>query len=301
MNFGNTDLFFNLLVLGFWFPIWLRAQDRLLFFNAHLALLNRLPAFVLRLVHPALPRLPERAVLGIIIIVLLILHAQTAPAGFWSLGFGFSTLQLPVQTGLGASLTISLLSFAAFLFRLWAISTLYLALAAGRADEQYLPPRSAAAALSAIAAPFTRLPAAWRPAALFAFGLTVCMLAVYALDAHVATVGLATGASAVAPTPTTAGIVKCALMTLSGWTDILLVVQQAMIFLIIGSLVATLTGSMTLMMLFREWIDLLLGPLRHYPFRIGMLDLTPWLFLFLVYYIHVFINGLLLSSFYRWT
>ncbi len=67
--------------------------------------------------------------------------------------------------------------------------------------------------------------------------------------------------------------------------------------LIIGSWVAMFTGAHGLMMFCRNWTDTLMGPLRRYPLRIGPLDLTPIVMIFLLEFIHGFLMGILLKSY----
>ena len=47
----------------------------------------------------------------------------------------------------------------------------------------------------------------------------------------------------------------------------------------------------------RTWIDFLMGPLRRYPLRIGMLDLTPIIMIFALDFLHRFMMGILARSY----
>ena len=87
------------------------------------------------------------------------------------------------------------------------------------------------------------------------------------------------------------------LVSLSGWVALLPVVQSCLILMIIGSWVSMLTGSHGLASFCREWIDLLIGPMRRFPLRIGMLDLTPLVFMFALGFVHVLLQSILLHSF----
>ena len=55
--------------------------------------------------------------------------------------------------------------------------------------------------------------------------------------------------------------------------------------------------SHAIMVFCREWMDLLLGPLRRYPMRLGMLDLTPLIFIILLRLVHSLLMALLWTSY----
>jgi uncharacterized protein YggT (Ycf19 family) len=51
----------------------------------------------------------------------------------------------------------------------------------------------------------------------------------------------------------------------------------------------------------REWTDTLLGPLRRYPLRIGMIDLSPLIYIVVLGLVQGFLHAILLSSYVRIT
>jgi uncharacterized protein YggT (Ycf19 family) len=52
------------------------------------------------------------------------------------------------------------------------------------------------------------------------------------------------------------------------------------LFVIAGHWIGMATNASNLGWMCAEWLDHLLGPLRRYPIRIGMFDLTPLVFFF---------------------
>ena len=294
MTFETIDLIFNVILFLFWIRIWGR-QDRLAFFNPYILALGRLPLAAINMLQPAFRRLPERVVAILIFVLLIVLRALAGPqdTGLWHITMGFASMSLPPEAGPGSYVLFSLLSFAAFLFRVWGLSILYLAFAS-------IPPaQQTGAALHFMSMPFTRINQTWRPAVLLGVGMVIGLLAVIGLHTAITVIGVRASGPLIAGDLSSRTFVQTFLMACSGWTDILLVMQQFMIIFIIGSIISMLTGSGSVSFLCREWIDFLLGPLRNYPLRIGMFDLTPWIFIFLVFYAHGFLNAMLLRSFYR--
>jgi uncharacterized protein YggT (Ycf19 family) len=51
------------------------------------------------------------------------------------------------------------------------------------------------------------------------------------------------------------------------------------------------------MVVSRDWLDFLLGPLRNLPLRIGMFDLTPIVMIFALDWAHRLIMAVLMGSY----
>jgi uncharacterized protein YggT (Ycf19 family) len=92
-------------------------------------------------------------------------------------------------------------------------------------------------------------------------------------------------------------LAKLALVSLCAWVDVLAFVQQALIALAVGSLAAALIGAPGISEFCREWLDLLLGPLRRHPLRIGMLDLSALVLILLLPVVQQFLRGLLFGAY----
>jgi len=50
-------------------------------------------------------------------------------------------------------------------------------------------------------------------------------------------------------------------------------------------------------MLCRDWINLLLGPLRRYPVKIGMFDLSPIIFFFAIGIAHTLLMSVIFAAY----
>jgi uncharacterized protein YggT (Ycf19 family) len=71
-----------------------------------------------------------------------------------------------------------------------------------------------------------------------------------------------------------------------------------MILLVIGSLVSLFTGSTDMAFVCKEWIDLLLGPLRRYRLQIGPLDLSPVVYIIALSFLRPWLSVLLHVSYF---
>ena len=79
------------------------------------------------------------------------------------------------------------------------------------------------------------------------------------------------------------------------WVSILPLIASLLTVVIIGSWIAMFSGSTSTMYVCNEWMTFLLGPLRRYPIRIGMLDLTPLIALLALPYLEMVMRRLLLA------
>jgi uncharacterized protein YggT (Ycf19 family) len=69
---------------------------------------------------------------------------------------------------------------------------------------------------------------------------------------------------------------------LACWVSVLPVLAWIVVILVIGSWLSLFSNSNRLALFCREWLDMFMGPLRNYPIRIGMLDLTPLVVIFAI-------------------
>lgn len=272
MRFGTWDLVFNLLIFLFWFRVW-NADDREVVFNPHLSPLGRFADAAVDFLRPVFFGLEGRLIALIALLFLIVLRAAAVPdRALWSLTLG---VERHVDTAsIPSAILFSLLSFAVFLFKLWGLSLIYV-----RGPDGVGVDRTAAA-LHRLAKPFTDIRLELRPWCLLAAGMALVAL----IDRAGFPAPVRPRASPSLPVilhwqsgiPALAA--RLALLSLAGWVSVLSVLQSFMILLIIGSWAAMFTGSPGIMLFCREWMDLILGPLRRYPLRLGMFDLSPILF-----------------------
>jgi uncharacterized protein YggT (Ycf19 family) len=166
----------------------------------------------------------------------------------------------------------SALSFGLFLFTVWGLCLFYLRPSASRAHLSH-----AHEALRFLGRPFTDLPSAVRPPVLLAFGMIMGGL----LDAFgrpVAGLPLPV-ANSLADQPAILAAIGLALSAAARIAGILGSIRSLVILLIIGSLVSMFANSRAIHSFCRDWLDLLLGPARRFPIRLGMFDLMPLVFL----------------------
>ena len=281
MNFRMLDTLFNAALLVFWIRIWNR-DDRSAFFNPFLAPLSRLTDGIVRFLRPVFFSTPDRVIAAVALLFLALLRGAAAPReGLgWVLRMGFEVRRSGPDT-VAVRFAFSTLSFAIFVFKLWGVALLTI-------HTRGTPSRHSAAALHALSHPFTAIRIEWRPIALVAFGAMVAAL-LCATGDPVVVLGQAGGGLAF--------FFRCLLSALSALVGVLLVLQQFVILLIIGSWVSMLASSPGVTFFCREWLDLALGPFRRFPLRIGMFDLTPLIFIFAVGFLHSILLRLLAHAY----
>ena len=280
MNVNMWDTLFNLVLLLFWSAMFTR-DEREWAANPFLVNVARLQRGTVGFIQPVLPFLGRRMVALGCLLFLLLFRGFVLPANAeWGLQLGFTGARFQPGTVL-TRLMFSVVSFALFLFKLWGVSLIYV----HRTREAGFRPSSDA--LSKLARPFTDLAVRFRPAALLALG----MLLAYALSA----IGRPLNPGAGLPLVVLGA--RSFILALSGWVAVLQIVQSCLLLMIIGSWVSMFTGAHGLAHFCREWIDLLVGPIRRYPLRIGMLDLTPLVFLIGIGFLHDLLQGILFNSF----
>ncbi len=281
MQFNSWDTLFNILLLIFWFRIW-ATEDRASLFNPYIASLHRLSDAIVKFLKPVFFILSPRMIAAVSLVFLVALRAFAAPREDmgWHIVLGFANvIRQPVTQSVNAYLLFSVLSFAMFLFKLWGLSLIFVRSdASSRSDNT-------TAALYQLARPFSDLRYEWRPGVLFIFG---CVL-IAALDLLGGVKGDSTASHAL----------QCTILALACWVSILSVVIQIVFLLIIGSWVSLFTNAQNIMLFCRDWMDFFLGPMRRYPLRIGMLDLTPLAFMFLLFIVEGLLMGILFNSYNR--
>ncbi len=296
MNFGIWDLFFNLFLLAFWIHFWSPAA-RATLGNPYLAAMRRMTDAVVRFLRPAFLVLPDRAIAGLAIVILLLLRAFSAPRtdSGWILQLGFEWRQ-PLETAMGSYLVFTVLSFAIFLFQIWGLTLIFLR------TESFYEQGSISSALQAVARPFVNLPYVWRPAVLLGFGMLIAAALIRLGFPTAMTPSAYLEANALwlhSGDWSGALVVRALISALAGWVGLLGILVQLMLILIIASWVGMLTQSPALSLMCRDGINMLLGPLRRYPLRIGMFDLSPIVFIFAIGFVRAFLMNALFQSYIR--
>ena len=272
MQFGMWDTLLNGLLFLFWFKLWNRPVDRALRTNPYLWQLQHTSDRFVQFLSPVFFGAPV-PVIGVVALVFLIVFRATAvPAGAnWILHIGFVGGAAD-PSSFRNCLSFSSLSFAAFLFYLWGISLIYVR------DAHSSSFRHTTETVFAMARPFTSMPPAIRPFVLLVFGML--------LAAGLKATGEGFG-PVLSETGRLIAVARYAIASITGWVNVLLVLTQCVVLLILGSWVSTLGSSPSLLFLCHDWMDMLLGRMRRFPVRIGILDLTPVVFLFLLTAVYV--------------
>ncbi len=275
MPFGMIDSLFNALIFLFWFRIWFQPGERPFAVNPYLNRAGYYADSLIRFLRPVCFGLPATLISLVAVCFLLAFRAVMLPATVhWSLRVGFEYAQARPDN-LAECLFMSFLSFLLFLFNLWALTLIY------AWNDRAATFRRTSKTLFILSRPLTGIPQSIRPVALLVLGTL--------LAAGARTIAL--GGSIPAWTP--AVITQLGLSALTAWVNVIPLLQQFVIALIVGSWVSTFGGSSDLLSVCREWLDLLLGPVRRFPLRIGMLDLTPLIFLFGLGALYLFLMSLL--------
>lgn len=270
-DFLFTDTIINLLLAAIWIVAW-NHEARETVFNAYLARLSGAVEAWLALLRPVCGRRRLPGLLGTFGVLLLLRALLVTADTRWSLRLGFQGLGMGGDDPLGALLAMSALSFGVILFKLWGLTLFY-----PHGQDAW---GQAGGALHRAARPFTAPPLALRPFALLGLGVALS-LAMHAL----AYGNLAHLTPAMIPTLLAS--------VLAGWVQIIGMIRSVMWLLIIGSLVSMFAGGYGVRQVCDDWISLLLGPLRRYPLRVGMFDLTPWAFLLLATWLEAGLLNLL--------
>lgn len=291
MDFSLWDTLLNILILLFWYKA-VSVDDREAFFNPYLAPASRLTAAAIDFLRPVFFGLPPRLIACTSAGFLILLRGLAAPTsqGHWLVAFGFFRWGLSPNPTLLSCIAFSLVSFCAFLFNLWGIALIY-AYGSTRLD-----PGRARATLRAFARPFTAVPWEYSPLVLFAFGVIVVhLLNVLGMPVRPIIEGI--GPPPQLPPSSPSLILGYGILACTAWTNILGMLVGLIFVLIIGSWISMFARSPGIMMFCREWLELLIGPARRFPLRIGMLDLTPLIFIFVLRILQGVLMGILSTSF----
>lgn len=278
------DTLFNAVLLLFWFAAWNEA-GRSSFFNPYLGPLHRwADAVTGRLGGWMGTRSPRMTAAGVFLLLLLGRAAAVATGWTWPLQMGFIEGRLHGGQLLSA-LLYSPLSFALFLFQLWSLSLIYVHVRRGVSLS------NTSDALAAVSRPLTDVRMDLRPLVLLGLGMAISMLLQFAAGER---------PQSVPPAAVVAlALARSFVVTLAAWASVLLLLRSILVVLIIGSWVSMFTGSHGLMVMCREWLDFLLGPLRNVPLRVGMIDLTPLVMIFALGWVHAFLMSILTHSYLR--
>jgi len=268
MHFRTWDTLSNILLMIFWFRIW-TGDDRSLHFNTYLAPLGKISESAVKFVRPVLFGLQSRMVAVVSLVFLIafraVLFHGTSRSGNspWLLGFGFE-INGTIPGTLPAFMVFSVLSFAIFLFKVWGFSLIYV-----RGGTSSFS--NTTNALYHVSRPFSDFDMRFRPFVLLGLGILLAVLL------NVAGTRLYAPGSPIQSDPTSglAAVLRYSVSTIAEWVRLLVVLRSLIILLIIGSWVSMFTGSRGIAFFCRDWLDMLMGPLRRYPLRIGTLDLTP--------------------------
>jgi uncharacterized protein YggT (Ycf19 family) len=283
MEFATLDMVFNALLLVFWLRIWTSGDSRL-FFNPHIAPINRFSESVLTFFWPVFRRTPSKVVATIIVVALLAIRGLAVPESVvWGLSVGFE-YQLCAQS-LACHMMFSVLSFLIFLFKIWGFSLIYARIASGPFDH-------AGGTLRYLSLPFSDVKMELRPLALAVFGMGLAFL----LNVRcVANQGWLVLPDSFVP----AIFLKYFISAFACWASVLPVLSVIIVILIVGSWISLFSNSSRLAFVCREWLDMLMGPLRNYPIRIGMLDLTPLVLIFAIQWLYPVLLRILSVSYER--
>jgi uncharacterized protein YggT (Ycf19 family) len=281
------DTLLNLLLLLFWVRIW-NEEYRKLAANPFLVGFARVQQGILRYLHPVLPFLAPRLLAAAAFVFLLVFRGLAVPPkAEWVVHLGFAVTQFQPGSILGG-IVFSILSFGAFLFKLWGLSLIYVH------AERIATVRPTTDALAKLARPFVSLDMAVRPPLLLVLGA--------ALGYGMNHLGVPPeGANSYESASALVLSARLLIVAVSGWVGLLPLIQSLLILTIIGSWVSMFTGSYGLASFCHEWIEMLIGPLRRYPVRVGTLDLTPLIFMILLGVVHGALQMVLLESFKRIT
>lgn len=271
---STTDILFNAVLLVFWFKIWTRPDDRDTFFNPYLAGFDRLASAVMRFLEPVFFGASRRTVAAASLLLLLAFRAMlfmgtTAPKGNgWGVFFAFP--YLPGNERVLGYMILSVLSFAIFLFNLWALSLIYMYVrtkAGGDSDHPTV-------ALDRLSAPFSGIRRDSQPLALLAYGIILAV----ALDVGASAVDHSTFLATWRAGEVIHASVKPLISSLIAMVDMLYIITELIVMLIITSLIASLTRSHSTVSFCRDWLGMLLGPLRKRRIMVGSFDLLPLIF-----------------------
>lgn len=279
MRLGIWDIFFNLALFVLWFHIW-KKPVRTAFFNPYVGAIDRAGNGCVDFIRSALRGLPGKSIALLTLVFAIVFRAVVfrnlsgSNLGAWDLTFGIRRPDMLRTTlfhvfrphSFGAFLSYSVVSFGVFLFYIWGLSLIYAhskrGTAMGHPEE----------ALYEFSKPLTFFKPEIRPFVLLAFGMGLTAWLVGA--GHHVSLGTLDVA-----------FLKLILSAMLAWVNGLMIMLSLVMALIIGSWIAMFSSSFGLAGFCRDWLDLFLGPMRRFPVRIGMLDLSPIVFFLVVHFV----------------
>ncbi len=290
MNIKNIDLLFNLILIAFWIRLWARA-NRDSFFNPYVYMAMSPSDKALEFLDPVIGRLPDIAKSVIVILFLFVLKClllSSLPSNSTLLPLTFGISRVADISDLTNCAIASAISLGITLFYLWALSMIY---TLNRSFSN-----RASNALQAVSQPVSSLPLSIQPIFLILFGcLLTALIDLTGLpaDIHGAVLNVTLGWEA---EPLAMLFTKLALVSLAGFIGIINLITTSLIVLIIASWIGMMTARGELSAISREFIDMLMGPMRRYPIMIGMMDITPIIFLMVLGYLYDFLMRILSTS-----
>ncbi len=277
MNIGMWDSLYNIILLLFWNIIWSNGNFDMVR-NPMLAPIVRIQNKATEFLKPVLPFLPDRIIATTAFLFLLVFRgAILPPTASWALIFGLKKIYSQ-GSGIATHILLSFLSYAIFTFKIWAISLIYIK------TKQQASCSNNTDALFHLSKPFSVLEISIRPIVILLFGMVISYGLISLGNNHLNT------------SPLLITITKLAVLSLSGLVSILPIIRSLIFMMIIGSLLSSLMSSHHIHAFCREGIDTLIGSMRCYPIRIGMFDLTPIVFIFLLDIIYRFLTGILFNA-----
>lgn len=261
MDFHGWDVLLNLIAAVLWFGAW-GMDSRYAYFNSYLRpMYSRFEAMFSSL-RPAFFGAPDRAIALALVVAVVLLRPLAVTRGLaWDLSIGAAPLAVTAaypRGPLSLALLWSCVSTGIFLFTLWSLCCPYLGFSRR-------PEGQVQTAIHALTAPFSWMHPVARPLFLAAFGVSLALL----LDR------MGPGADQAATR-----WIPALLAVFSAWVALLDILRSLVLALIAGQWIGLATGAEGMRWMCAEWIDHLLGPLRNYPLRVGMFDVTPLIFFF---------------------
>jgi uncharacterized protein YggT (Ycf19 family) len=262
MDFSGLDNLFNLLIAAFWFGAW-GMDSRYAYFNSYLRPMHNKFEAMFAFLRPAFLNASGRVIAMVLVAALLLLRSLIVPHNAtWNVTLGVPQVVGLAQPFRSDSWTMILawgcISTGVFFFKFWSLSCLYLGFTRR-------PEGQVQTALHALTAPFSWIHPVARPPVLFAFGIGLGVL--------LQTIGSGLPFSLVSDA-------KALFAVVASWVALIDLLRWAVFVVIVGHWIGMGTGSQNLGWMCSEWLDHLLGPLRHYPIRIGIVDVTPLIFFF---------------------
>ena len=262
MDFSGWDNLLNLLIAAFWFGAW-GMNSRYAYFNSYLRPMHNRFDAVFAFLRPAFLNAPAQIIALVLVAALLLVRALIVPRdAIWNITLGMPPvvgLVEPFQyTPWHMVLAWSCLSIGVFFFKFWSLCCLYLGFTRR-------PEGQVQTAIHAISAPFSWIPPIARPPVLLVYGIGLGLLLQYIGGGQPVT--LLAGA-------------RATLAVVAAWVVLIDLLRWVVLIVIVGHWIGMGTGAQNLGWMCSEWLDHLLGPLRHYPIRFGMFDITPIVFFF---------------------